>query len=1683
MRQFNDYKTTDTIYESMTSMVFRGIRNSDKLPVVLKLLKGIHPRTRELARYRHEFELLRSLDLMPVIKVHNLEEHENTLFLALEDFNAESLKKLLVLRPFSLEELLGIFIAVAEALSLLHERHIIHQDINPSNIVYNRQTGICKLIDFGLAVRLSPTNPSHRQTNTLRGTLAYISPEQTGRMNRQVDYRSDLYSFGVTMYELLTGRLPFEKTNSVQMIHAHIAAAPPRAVEVNPDIPPVLSDIAAKLMAKTAEQRYQSAAGLLMDLRACRNMLCSGQGLESFELGRDDRIDTFYLPQKLYGRARETEAMLGAFRERVMKQGETLFMLAAGFPGTGKTSLVKELYKPITETNGYFIEGKFDQYKRTIPYFALKQALARLVDGWLTESEDRLAMIADTLKEALGQAGQVMVELAPSLELLIGPQPEAPELSGVAAQNRFNYVCRNFFRAVATAEHPLVLFIDDLQWADLASLNLLSLLLTDSRMRYLFLIGAYRDSETPPSHPLMLMLAELDKQEVGVETIKLGNLVEGDVAAFCADALRVDLGRASRLARLIHTKTLGNPFFVTQFLKALYSDELISFAVDRAEWTWRIEEIEQRDIPDDVVQLMGAKIVSLAPRTQKLLTLAACIGNSFGLDTLSVINEDSEDNTRRDLIEAVSEGLLIPSDGQSYRFSHDRIQQAAYSLMADGEQMHLRIGRLLLYNSDRDATDEEIFEIVNQLDAARRLITDQDERLELAGLNQDAGRRARNGAAYSSALKYLSVARELLPENGWNDHYELTFSINRDLAWCLFYSGETEGIEELFATLLSRAHNLDDRVQVHLIRAEYYHLVGAYAEAIEIQKEALRLLGLEIEDREVSALVGAELENVPKLLGDRTIESLADSPPMDSLRYQLIMDILMGMWTSAYLDSQIELVVWSSCKMTNISLEHGANHLTSYGFMNYAFVCDAMLEQYETGRRFGETAIKLAEKFDDILMRGKVYLLYAVFVNHWRAPLIVARDYCRKSFPILVENGDWTYAGYCAEFVISDPTICGVSCRELAEEADKYIPFLQNNAPVVLDEFFRPACLNPLLHLMGKTKDDHTLDDDNFSEEKFLADYQNNPLALSYFYTAKLRSLYWFDYWDDALAMIDKADMVAAVAVSQAKVPEILFYACLTALACFDRFNEEERARYLALVSGYQEKMNVWAENSPDNFRHKHQLVEAELARVEGRNWEALGLYEAAAVEARRSGYINNEALAYECAARFFLSLKMSRIAAYYLAEARYTYHKWGARAKVGQLGLKYAELLASTTYDADQQRDLLPSLSSSTTTQEIYGAADSLDVFAIIQASQSLAGEIDLEKLLTKMMKIVTENAGADRAVLLTLQEGAWRLKAEMRSDWDQASIPPDDLVNFQKSTRLPLSLLQFCLRKKETVVLGHAAGQGSFVKDPYFAGSGMRSALAMPLLHSGVLKAMLYLENSLVEEAFTKSRLKVLQLLSSQIVISIENAEFYRALEKLVEQRTAELVKVNEELQQANNRLERISNIDGLTGIFNRRYLDQFLEREWRRHQRMGYDFAIILGDIDHFKRFNDKYGHLEGDNCLRRVARAIQAAARRPGDLVARYGGEEFAVVLTETDADGLARVIENIRANIRELAIPHEDSPTDARITISLGGIHVVPPKEIGFHQALCAADQSLYSAKSQGRNRAVISNNLASNECS
>jgi serine/threonine protein kinase len=759
---------TTKIYESANSLVYRGIREGDRNPVVLKVLKEDYPSPAELTRYKQEYEITRSLNIDGVVKAYSLQDYQRTLVIILEDFGGESLTKLVneleAESSMPLAKFLCLAIAITEILGRIHATNVIHKDINPGNIVFNPETGIVKIIDFGISTQLTRTNPTFKNPNVLEGTLAYMSPEQTGRMNRTLDYRTDFYSLGVTFYELLTGQLPFTTTDILELVHCHLAKQPIPPHQVKADIPPVVSGIIMKLMAKNAEQRYQSAWGLKADLEECLRQLETTGEIATFGLGSQDISDKFQIPQKLYGREAEVETLLTAF-ERIATgeaKGAEL-MLVAGYSGIGKSALIQEIYKPITEKRGYFLTGKFDQLQRNIPYSAVVSAFAGLVRQLLSEPEHQLQQWRNKLLTALGTNGQIIINVIPEVELIIGKQPPVPEVGATEALNRFNRVFQKFIRVFCSKEHPLVIFLDDLQWADSATLKLIELMMTDADTRYLFVIGAYRDNEVNRSHPLIMMLEGLTKEGATISRITLTPLGLGVIAQLIADTLCSEISTVKPLAELVVHKTGGNPFFVNEFLKTLYTENLLFFDFEHLSWGWDIAEIESKNITDNVVELMLGKLKRLPHATQQVLKLAACIGAEFDLNTLSIISKKTPEEVFTELVVAAQSGLILAKSEldeqllvQDYKFLHDRVQQAAYALIDESQKqvVHLQIGRNLLEKTLPERLSERLFEIVDHLNHGIELLTEQPERDEIARLNLIAAQKAKAALAYSMAQKY-----------------------------------------------------------------------------------------------------------------------------------------------------------------------------------------------------------------------------------------------------------------------------------------------------------------------------------------------------------------------------------------------------------------------------------------------------------------------------------------------------------------------------------------------------------------------------------------------------------------------------------------------------------------------------------------------------------------------------------------------------------------------------------------------------------------------------------------------------------------------------------------------------------------------------------------------------------------
>jgi serine/threonine protein kinase len=830
------------IYESSASVVYRGIREQDDRPLVVKLLKQDYPSPQELTRYRQEYEITSSLNLPGVVKAYSQQDYQRTLAILLEDFGGESIERWMRQRkeefcPMPLANFFRLAIEITEILGRIHHANIIHKDINPSNIVFNPDTGVVKIIDFGIATRFNRTNPSFKSPHVLEGTLAYLSPEQTGRMNRWLDRRTDFYSLGVTFYQLLTGQLPFPTTDILELVHCHIAKTPVPPHELNAAIPKAVSDIIMKLMAKNAEDRYQSAWGIKADLERCAQQLEQSGQIDRIQLGLQDFSGQFHIPQKLYGREAQIGALLAAF-DRVAVRGnednaqfKVEMMLVSGYSGVGKTALVQELYKPITAKHGYFIWGKFDQFERNIPYSAIVDALQKLVQQLLGEPDEQVQQWRSHLLAALGSNGQIIIDAIPEVELIIGKQPPVPSVGATEAQNRFNLTFQKFVRVFCDKEHPLVIFLDDLQWIDSATLKLIELILLDEQTQFLFLIGAYRDNEVHPTHPLVLTLLELRKQGAVLQEITLAPLALESLNQLIAETLDRNPDTVRDLDQLVLRKTEGNPFFVGEFLRMLYSENLLTFNAEHLSWQWNIAQIQARNITDNVVELLLLQLKKLPEETRQILRLAACVGSQFDLETLAIVCEKTPKAIFQNLLAAIHAGLIQPLSEldedllvQEYKFLHDRVQQAAYALIDESHKqvVHLQIGRNLLNKTSPEQRSERLFEIVDHLNYGIELVAEQIERNEIARLNLIAGQKAKTATAYEAALKYLKTGLKFLNTESWLSEYDLTLSLYSAAAEAAYLHGRFDEMEQFVEVVLIRAKTAIDKVQVYDSRIQKY---------------------------------------------------------------------------------------------------------------------------------------------------------------------------------------------------------------------------------------------------------------------------------------------------------------------------------------------------------------------------------------------------------------------------------------------------------------------------------------------------------------------------------------------------------------------------------------------------------------------------------------------------------------------------------------------------------------------------------------------------------------------------------------------------------------------------------------------------------------------------------------------
>ncbi|MBE9123896.1 AAA family ATPase [Tychonema sp. LEGE 07199] len=1502
------------LYESANSLVYRAIREADRQPLILKLLKESYPTPQELLRYRTEYRITRELKEAGVVRVYDLQKYQNSLVIFVEDFGGESLKIWMLRRKFSLKEFLQIAIATTETLGQIHAANIIHKDINPSNIVYNPETGQLKIIDFGISTQLTREMPTLKNPSILEGTLAYISPEQTGRMNRSIDYRTDFYSLGVTFYELLTGKLPFETEDALEIVHCHIARQPTPLHEINPGIPIIVSQIVSKLMAKNAENRYQTAMGIKHDLEICQVTIQENDSIEEFDLGMYDITDNFLIPEKLYGRETEVLELLAAF-ERVGNATPEM-MLVAGSSGIGKTAVVNEVHKPIARQRGYFIKGKYDQFQRNIPFSAFVQAFRELMGQLLSESDSQLDRWKTLILTAVGESGQVLIDVIPELERIIGAQSPALKLSGSAAQNRFNLLMQKFVQVFTTAEHPLVMFLDDLQWADSASLKLLQLLMEDTG--HLLVLGAYRDNEVSPVHPFMLAVDEILKSGAVVNTITLQPLSLADMNQLVADTLICDLSLAEPLTELVYQKTQGNPFFSTQFLKALYEDGQIIFNYPQSPtplsspltlgvqggWQCDIDRVKFAGT-SDVVDFMAAQLQKLPAQTQDVLKLAACIGAQFDLDTLATVSEELPEATASALWKALQEELiLVISDGYNfiqaeaqspnqsvanptYKFLHDRVQQAAYSLIPDDQKQatHLKIGRLLLQSSSEIEIEERIFDIVGHLNQGIELIHQLSERSALAQLNLEAGRKARNSTAYAAANIYLQTGIGLLTPECWQTQYELALNLYVAAAEIAYLNGDFDGMEQMAALVLQSAQTILDRVKIYEIKIAAQTAQSKVLETIAAARDALLQLGIELPAEPDEAKIGKALQALAGQLSSRKIEELVDLPVMTNPETQAAMQ-LSGMLFPPIFQGMPGLLPLLSSTMVSLSLSFGNAPASTVGYAMHGMVFCAFLQEVETGYDFGQLALSLLDRLNVPEFKSTVLLLFGGWIQHRQESLLATIPTLKEGYRLGMETGDFVNAGYNIYICFYTYLFAGVELdtweAEIASFSAVMAQLKQYSARIYLDmiqqtvQNLRETRIRPDL-LIGSAYDETVMIPKHYQDNEFTA------IACACIY--KLLLAYCYGNYTAALDHITQVQQYLMGVSGSTFVPIFHFYAALTHLALFRAQPETKQTEILGLVETHQSTLQQWAKNAPMNYLHKWHLVEAERQRVLGNKAEAIEMYDRAISGAKENKYVNDEALANELAAKFYGEWGKTKIARSYIFEAYYCYVEWGAAAKVTDLEMRYPQLFIVSKPGSKNTQTTV----AMTTT----GSGDRLDIAAVVKAYQAISGEILLDKLLSSLMKILMENAGAQRGYLILSSQEKLLIEAEGAIDDEQVtvlhSIPVD---NCQE---LSSAIVNYVSRTQESVVLDDAVRSGQFTNDPYIQKHQPKSILCVPLIDRSQIVSIVYLENNLTAGAFTPERVELLKVLSGQAAISIQNSKLYTEVREN-ESRLAQLNKAYE-------------------------------------------------------------------------------------------------------------------------------------------------------------------------------------------
>lgn len=1461
------YRIEDEINRSPRSAIWRAIRLDDELPVVLKTINKTYPSPGDLSRIQHEARILERIQGPGIIGLHGLERWGNNLAIVLEDCGARSLAELgLDRHPMPVDAFVQLAIPVVRALATAHQQ-IVHKNLTPQNILWNPQTREARLIDFGCSADLLRDRGSVSGDEYLDGSLPYLAPEQTGRMHRALDPRTDLYSLGIVFYTLLCGRLPFQAVDPLEWIHFHLARQPEPPASLDPRIPEALSDVVCKLLAKNPEDRYQSTIGLVEDLETIAGQWGASGRVEPLVLGQGDRPITFEVPRRLYDRQHELSALLRAVDAAAA--GTRRLAVVAGKGGVGKSALVEEIRKNVKLRGGWFLEGKVDQYRRQIPYSAIAQALSGAAEQILAEPPGRLATWKSRILETMNPYGRLAIDLVPRLAAVMGPQPELAPLNPSEEQNRFlGAICR-LVGVFARREHPVVLFLDDLHWADVATLGLIPRLLAAPEIEALLIVCAFRDNEVAPGQPLKLLLEDL-KRSPRVDWIQLGELDLATVVAITADSLWAEADRARPLGEAVFQITGGSPFLVGEFLRSLHADGKIAFDRSRRMWTWSLDDIRRAPTSLDAIAFMGERLELLPDPTQEALTKAAFLGISFGLGDLARALGQTSEVAARQLDPALEAGLVVegagpaalqgaPEDpGRTYRFAHDHVQQAAFARMPEDLRPieHLRIGRLKLTGLSARERAENAIDLVSHLNCGLDWIADPTERLDLARLNLEAGRRSKASVAYRQAFEFLSAATDLLAEDAWQSNYELAFEIAHLYASCAYLCDESERASARIEEILSHCRSPEDRAKVMILRAAVFTYRDQLPQAIDAAIEALAHLGVRLSRKPSMLAVAADLAAAKLAQGRRRAQDLDSAPLLCDPTAQLVLRALSEFLAPAYLSGNDTLFASAMLKRATLCLKLGNGPEAVSAYASYAVLL-AGIKDLRGAFEFGQLSLRLIDRFPAQETRCFTLVMYVIFCHSWSCPWRDLDPLIKRAIDAGIASGDYLFMAYaCAIYTLWNPDI------DLQTSIDVNVPYLELCQRAGYTNAIDTATLGIQIAraLTGATAGPLSLSDSGFDEAQCLERMTRAQYVtgLAQFRLYKLVAACMAQEWEAAWFQLAEAERHAHALAGSPYLVELSVYGFMCA-AEIARRRGRQAAKARSLMRRFERRMRRWAAHCPQNFEHHHLLMQAVSARGSGRLDRAASLFARAAEAADRNGYLRYRAHAHEAAADFFAQRGARTLANEHLSEAHYLYKRWGAALKVQALEAAFPDLSAPAAAPE------APGPSEPARTSD-------LDLRTVMKASSALAAEIDMPRLLEQLVAIMVENAGARRGALFICKDGDCRLEASFDLASGQSevlkSIPLDDALACKKMVRL-------AYRTGETIVADDAQADDRFRDDPHVRASGVRSMLCLPIRYHEGFNAVLYLENDLAAKVFDPDRVEVLTMLASQAAVSIENSE----------------------------------------------------------------------------------------------------------------------------------------------------------------------------------------------------------------